>query len=468
MTGQDWIELGVLIVCFFVAALASGTETALTSVGRLRVRFLAEQGSKSARVLQRLRADPNRFLSTVLFVNTLALILASTSTALLSDSFFTAWGMPSPLKLWFALLVSFVLSVILLIAAEVTPKTLAIAQAERLALFVAGPVDQLAGFLGPILWAVTLISRAITGGRAARAPYLTEEELVTLLHVSEEQGVIEEQEHQMIHGIIEIGDKAVREIIIPRTDIIAVERGATLKDIIKLFKEHRHTRMPVYEHDIDHVVGLIHTKDLLLFYTLATSQKFDMDKVLRPIEFTPEQKKVDELLNEMRTKKVHMMIVVDEYGGTAGLVTLEDLLEEIVGEIRDEYDTAEQDQLVILNDHEARVDAGFPMEELNSRLGLSIEESRDYDSVGGYVHAMLGKIASGGDTFKSGRARWTVEKVKGRRIMSVRLTADRPWPAEALVASGLAHPAQSDARGHAEAADRFSEDALEDESGHLS
>jgi len=366
------------------------------------------------------------------------------------------------------LLVSVALSVILLIAAEVTPKTLAIAHAERVALFVAGPVDGLAGFLGPILWAVTIISRAITGGRAARAPYLTEEELVTLLHVSEEQGVIEEQEHQMIHGIIEIGDKAVREIIIPRTDIIAVERGASLKDIIKLFKEHRHTRMPVYERDIDHVVGLIHTKDLLLFYTLATSQKFDMDRVLRPIEFTPEQKKVDELLNEMRTKKVHMMIVVDEYGGTAGLVTLEDLLEEIVGEIRDEYDTAEQDQLVILNDHEARVDASFPMEELNSRLGLSIEESRDYDTVGGYVQAMLGKIAEATDTFKSGQARWTVEKVKGRRIVSVRLTSDRPWPAEALIASGLAHPAQSDARGQPDSMDHLAADALEDESGHLS
>src|SRR5437870_13532227 len=218
------------------------------------------------------------------------------------------------------LIVSFVLSIVLLIVAEVTPKTLAISQAERWALAAAGPVDRIASFLSPILWAVTIISRGITGGRAARAPYLTEEELLTVLHVSEEQGVIEEQEHQMIHGIIEIGDKTVREIMIPRTDIIAVAHDATLRDIVKLFKQYRHTRMPVFEKDIDHVIGLIHTKDLLLFYTLSTSEKFDMDKVLRPIEYTPEQKKVDELLNEMRTKKVHMMIVVDEYGGTAGLV----------------------------------------------------------------------------------------------------------------------------------------------------
>ncbi|HEV2967553.1 MAG TPA: CNNM domain-containing protein, partial [Candidatus Dormibacteraeota bacterium] len=270
MTGQELIEVVVLVVCFFVAALASGTETALTSVGRLRVRFLAEQGSQAANILQRLRADPNRFLSTVLFVNTLALIVASTATALLSDDVFTRWGVLGGWKLALTLLVSVALSVVLLIAAEVTPKTLAITNAERVALAAAGPVDRLASFLGPILWIVTFVSRGITAGRAARAPYLTEEELISLLHVSEEQGVIEEQEHQMIHGIIEIGDKTVREIMVPRTDIVAVERNAELREVVRVFKEHRHTRLPVFDHDIDHVVGLIHTKDLLLFYTLSS------------------------------------------------------------------------------------------------------------------------------------------------------------------------------------------------------
>src|SRR3977135_4050707 len=186
MPGQEFFEVIVLVVCFFVAALASGTETALTSVGRLRVRFLAEQGSKAASILQRLRADPNRFLSTVLFVNTLALIVASTATALLSESLFTRWGVAEGLRLWLTLLDSVILSVILLIAAEVTPKTLAITHAERVALLAAGPVDSLASFLAPILWAVTLISRALTGGRAARAPFPTEEKPLTLPHVSAE------------------------------------------------------------------------------------------------------------------------------------------------------------------------------------------------------------------------------------------------------------------------------------------
>ncbi|MEA2656563.1 MAG: magnesium and cobalt exporter, family, partial [Chloroflexota bacterium] len=280
MDATEWFELIVLVICFFVAAAASGTETALTSVGRLRVRFLAEQGSKAASILQRLRADPNRYLSTVLFTNTLALIVASTATTLITDSLFVKWGVPAEFHLWLALLVSFLLSVILLIAAEVTPKTLAIRYAERVALAAAGPVDRLATALGPVLWAVTLVSRALTGGRAARAPYLTEQELLTLLHVSEEQGVIEEQEHQMIHGIIEIGDKTVREIMVPRTDIIAVEKKAPLKEIVRVFKEHRHTRLPVFDGDIDHVIGLIHTKDLLLYYTLSTTQAFDIEKIL--------------------------------------------------------------------------------------------------------------------------------------------------------------------------------------------
>jgi CBS domain containing-hemolysin-like protein len=204
--------------------------------------------------------------------------------------------------------------------------------------------------------------------------------------------------------------------------------------------------MPVYEENIDHIIGLIHTKDLLLYYTLSSSQKFDMDKVLRPMEYTPEQKKVDELLNEMRTKKQHMVIVVDEYGGTAGMVTLEDLLEEIVGEIRDEYDTAEEDLLTLVNDHEARVDAGFPLEELNERLRLGIEESGDYDSVGGYVHAMLGKIAEAGDAFQVGHTRWVVERVKGRRIEMVRLISQDRWPEEGI--EGSPHSALEEPTGH--------------------
>jgi CBS domain containing-hemolysin-like protein len=199
MTGQDWAEVTLLVVCLVLAGFASGTETALTSVGRLRVRYLAEQGSKAAATLARLRADPNRFLSTVLFTNTLALILASTATALLSENLFQSWGVPAEFRLWLSLLASVLLSIVLLIVAEVTPKTLAISHAERVALAAAVPVDRLATALTPILWAVTIISRGITGGRGSRAPYLTEEELITA-HTSPGGGGHRKRRAKMIHG----------------------------------------------------------------------------------------------------------------------------------------------------------------------------------------------------------------------------------------------------------------------------
>src|SRR5215472_13630429 len=259
MDSQAYGEIALLVICVAVASLASATETALTSVGRLRVRHLAEEGSPAAATLERLQQDPNRFLSTVLVVNTLALILASFASTLLSVRY-----MPARLGFLGDLIVSLVLSVFLLIFAEVTPKTIAIRRAESLALHAAGPVDALARFLRPVLWFITLVSRAITGGRAARSPYLTEEELMTLLHVSEEQGVIEEEEREMIHGIIEIGDKLVREVMVPRTDITAIRRGSSLEEVVHVFREHGHTRLPIYEGDLDHIVGLVNVKDLVL------------------------------------------------------------------------------------------------------------------------------------------------------------------------------------------------------------
>jgi CBS domain containing-hemolysin-like protein len=432
MDSQTYGELALLVICVGLAALASATETAMTSVGRLRVRHLVDEGSEAAQVLERLQQDPNRFLSTVLVVNTLALILASFATTLLSVRY-----MPGSLGFWGDLLVSLVLSVFLLIFAEVTPKTIAIRRAESLALVAAGPVDALARVLRPVLWFITLVSRAITGGRAARSPYLTEEELMTLLHVSEEQGVIEEEEREMIHGIIEIGDKLVREVMVPRTDITALPRGCTREEVVRVFREHGHTRLPVYEGDLDHIVGLVNVKDLVL--SLADGgQPFDLEAILRPIHYTPQSKKVDELLHQMQSEKVHIMIVLDEYGGTAGLVTLEDLLEEIVGEIRDEYDVAEEEPVTVVSDREAIVDASYPMGELNEMLDLGLEESEDYDSVGGYVMATLGQVPEAGATFDSGSVHWTVEKVNGRRVVKVRLRSERPWPDPVLEEAGLA------------------------------
>ena len=434
MDGQAVGEVAVLVICSVLAAMASATETALTSVGRLRVRHLVEEGNPRARVLQKLHEDTNRMLSTVLVLNTLALILASAASTLLGVRYLPRqWGVLG------TFVVDLVLTVLLLVVAEVTPKTLAIRNAERLALMTAPAVDAIATLLRPVLWFITIISRAITAGRAARGPYLTEHELFSILQLSEEQGVIEEEEREMIHGIIEIGDKLVREVMTPRTDIVAVENTAQLEEVVQVIRTHGHSRIPVFEGDADHIVGLVLAKDVLLRFARG-ERGVPVSELVRDVHYTPESKKVDELLHEMQELNVHMMVVVDEYGGTAGIVTHEDLLEEIVGEIRDEYDVAEEEPITLISDREALVDARFPMEELNEKLALGIAESEEYDSVGGYIYSVLGSIPEIGATFEGGRAQWTVEQVNGQRIMRVRITSRDPWPDPVLIEAGMNPP----------------------------
>ena len=440
MSTQNWVELFVLVICVFLAAIASGTETALTSVNRLRVRHLAEDGSQRAAILQRLQQDPQRFLGTVLIVNTFSLIIASAAATLIGIDLLhphLSHGLGTAADFG----ISFLLSLFLLIFAEITPKTLAVRHADRVALQMAPAVDRLATILSPVLWFVTSVSRVVVPGRGHVRAFVTEAELMTLLSVSEEQGVIEEEEREMIQSIVEIGDKLVREVMVPRTDVVAVAKGATPEEIVQIIQSKGHTRLPVYERDIDHIIGLVHAKDLLRVFVRGTNaNEFRIERLLRPINAVPEQKKVDELLHEMRLKKAHMMVVIDEYGGTAGIVTLEDVLEEIVGEIRDEYDLAEKEPLEIVSDHEAVVDGGYSMDELNDKLGLGIAESDEYDSVGGYLNSMLGSIPDAGATFQDPPFHWKVDEVNGSRVTKVRVTTDEHWPHSTLLEAGIKPP----------------------------
>jgi putative hemolysin len=445
LNAQSWAELIVLIVCVVLAAVASGTETALTSVNRLRVRHLAEDGSPRAAILQHLQQDPQRFLGTVLIVNTFALIIASASATLLGLTLLDPY-LPKGLGTIGDFGVSFVLSLFLLIFAEITPKTLAVRHADRVALQMASAVDRLATFLSPLLWFVTLVARAVVPGRGHVRAFVTEAELMTLLSVSEEQGIIEEEEREMIQGIVEIGDKLVREVMIPRTDMVAVAKDASLTEIAEVMEKQGHTRLPVYDADVDHIIGLIHAKDVLKHFAKG-DHDFQLTRILRPINQTPEQKKVDELLHDMRQKKAHMMVVIDEYGGTAGIVTLEDVLEEIVGEIRDEYDLAEKEPLEIVSVSEAIVDGGFSMDELNKLLDLGIVESDEYDSVGGYLNSILGAIPKNGATIDQPPIHWKVEQMNGSRVDKVRVVTDDHWPHDTLLDHGIQPPDNPHLRG---------------------
>jgi putative hemolysin len=438
LSTQNWVELFILVLCIFLAALASGTETALTSVNRLRVRHLAEDGSARAATLQKLQQDPQRFLGTVLIVNTFALIIASAAATLLGIDLLHP-VLPHAFGTLGDFVVSFVLSLFLLIFCEITPKSLAVRHADRVALQVAPTVDRLASFLAPMLWFVTSVARVLVPGRGHVRAFVTEAELMTLLSVSEEQGIIEEEERDMIQGIVEIGDKLVREVMVPRPDIVAVEKGVSAEEIAQLMETKGHTRIPVYDKDIDHIIGLVHAKDLLRQF-VGRKDTFRLERIVRPILQIPEQKKVDELLHEMRQKKAHMMVVIDEYGGTAGIVTLEDVLEEIVGEIRDEYDVAEKEPFELVSPNEALVDGGYSMDELNDRLDLGITESDEYDSVGGYLNSVFGAIPKEGQTYEDPPIHWKVEEMNGYRIVRVRITTDDHWPHDALLEAGMKPP----------------------------
>ncbi len=333
----------VIVLGLVIAAFAAAAETSLTSVSRIRMRSLAEDGNKRARTVTRLHADPNGYLSTILSLNTVAVIVVSTATALLISNYLQK--IPQAVG-------TVVLSVIVLIFCEIAPKSLALRFNERFALVLAGPVQALTRLLRPLVGGLSLISRLIvraaTRGHTVRGPFVTEEELKLLLYVGEQEGIVEQEEREMIHGILEMTDKTVREVMVPRVDVVAVEATDSIADVIKVIIEYGYSRIPIYEDNVDNIVGVVYAKDLLRHGVIGDDQR-PLKAIAREPYYTPEAKHVGELLREMKVRKVHIAVVVDEHGGTAGIVTFEDLIEEIVGPIRDEYDMREVEELQIVS-----------------------------------------------------------------------------------------------------------------------
>ncbi len=333
--GEAWFQLILLVIMLILCALASATETALTSVSRIKLRNLAEEGDLKAAEIQRLLANPNVFLSTILIVNSVATIVASSMATVLALRFSTSWG---------ELISSFVLSLVVLIFCEIPPKTAAVQNPMRFARAMIGVVRGTAQVLRPLVWALSGITRflvRITGGQSVRhGPFVTEEELRLLVTVGEEEGVLEEAETEMIHSIFEFADTPVREVMIPRIDIVALENNATVEQAVDLALQGGLSRIPVYEKTIENITGVLYTKDMLK-QLREGHDSAPIRNLVRPAYFVPETKKLDDLLLEIRQKRVHMVIVIDEYGSVSGLVTIEDLVEEIVGDIKDEYDQEE-------------------------------------------------------------------------------------------------------------------------------
>ena len=423
------VFLLVMLNAFFAAA-----EIAIVSVRRTRVKQLAEEGDSRAIILQRLLDRPTNFMATVQIGVTLVGFLASAYTAVgiagLPAGWLVSLGVsPAAAQGTAVFLVTVVLGFITLVLGEIAPKSLAMLHAERLALFFASPVQVMSVLALPAVKTVSFLSDLVVrpfGGHVKfTAPILTEEEFKMLVDSGEEEGVIEEEEKEMIHSIFDFTDTVARQVMKPRTDMKAAPVTSSLDELLDLITTSGHTRIPIYEENVDHVVGVVHAKDLLPILR-QDKRFFDIKAVMREAYFIPETKAVDELLADFKRGNVQMAIVRDEYGGTAGLVTVEDLLEEIVGEIWDEYDIEEPLIQVIDQDH-AIVNARMNVDDLNEHMSIDIPESEEYETIGGFVFDLFGRQPNEGEIVSYSNLDFTVQQVEDGRLHAIAVTrTERP------------------------------------------
>jgi CBS domain containing-hemolysin-like protein len=409
MSGGDTSLLIIAAVFIVVAGLFSSAEAALGSFSRVRAEELAESGVSGSRRLLHLASDAPRYLNTVLFLRALfeiSAIVIVTEVALsrVSDRLLAVLISAGPM-----LVVSFVI-------VGVIPRTVGRQHAQRLSLASAGLIVLLTRILGPLPQALILIGNAITPGKGfSEGPFASEAELRELVDLAEASKVIESDERQMIHSVFELGDTLVREVMVPRTDVVFIERTKTLRQAMSLALRSGFSRIPVVGENIDDVVGFAYLKDLTkrVFDKHEAEQTERVESVMRSVLYVPDSKPVDELLREMQAGRKHVAVVVDEYGGTAGLVTIEDVLEEIVGEITDEYDEEEVD-VERLASGMLRVSSRFPVDDLGELTGLSIDDD-DVDSVGGLIAKHLGRVPIAGSTVEVEGLRFEAEAPRGRR-----------------------------------------------------
>lgn len=406
-------EIIALLVTLSVCAFSSASETALTSVNRIRIRNLAEEGDKRAKQIDTLLTRPNVFLTAILVLNNVAIILASSLGTIIALSLFSNYG---------EIISTIFISIVALVFCEVTPKNAALQNAETWSRLVIPIISAVAWLLQPISWMLTGISSALLGifGIPLRrtGPSVTEGELLLLVNVGEEEGVLEKEERSMISSIFELSDTTVREIMVPRIDMVTLEAGATLAEAVDLITQGGQSRIPMYEGTIDNIIGVLYAKDLLREMRQQNAD-FNVRHLIRGAYFVPEAKKLDDLLHELQTQHVHMAIVFDEYGAVAGLVTIEDLVEEIIGDIQDEYDREEVTSEKV-SATEYIVDAKMNLDDFNDLVGSSLESDEDYDSVAGFVLAKLDKIPNVGDTIVADGIVLTVMATRGRRITKIR------------------------------------------------
>lgn len=410
MDGGDVWLLTAAAALVVLAGLFSGAEAALASFSRARAEELLAEGRAGAARLVTLLEDPARYLNTALFLRLLCEISAIVLVALTIDEAYGGAWWPAVLTTIGAMLV------VSFVAIGVAPRTIGRQHAERVALLSAAPLSFVTAVLGPLPKLLILVGNALTPGKGFReGPFSTETELRELVDLAEASSLIESGERKMIHDVLELGDTIAREVMVPRTDVVYIERHKNLRQTLSLFLRSGFSRVPVIGENLDDVVGVAYLKDIVRRDFEAPDVEFTqrIDEVMRPAHFVPDSKPVDALLSEMQAMRQHIAVVVDEYGGTAGLVTIEDILEEIVGEITDEYD-AEDVLVENLDGGGVRVSSRYPIDDLDELFGFDVEEE-DVDSVGGLMAKHLGRVPIPGSVVEAHGLRFEAEAATGRR-----------------------------------------------------
>lgn len=407
------IQIGLLVILLIGSGFFSASETALMSISKIRIRYMEEDGVKGAKLVSKLLEDSNRLLSSILVGNNIVNIAA---TSISTSLFINLWGEQGVAA------ATALMTVLVLIFGEITPKTISANNPEKVAVFVAKPIKIFMTLLKPVVGVFNVITKIIFKILGVDddgvKPFITEEELKAMVNVSHEEGLLEIEEREIINNVFEFGDMQAKEAMVQRLDMVAIDIEDSYDEIIELFKTEKLSRMPVYEETIDDIIGILNIKDVI-FLSDEEIESFDVKKYLREPFFTYEFKKITQLLEEMKKDKSQMAVVVDEYGGTAGLITIEDLVEVIVGDIEDEYDE-EDDEIQVISSKEFLVEGSTKISDVNEILDIELE-SEEFDSIGGYIIGYIKHIPEEEEVIEVDGIKFHIESVDKNRIKKIRI-----------------------------------------------
>ena len=408
LSSLDIGELVIILLLILLAAFLAASETAITRMTRIRAYHLSEEGKRGARALVRIAEDPAPYLNVILLLTLLVQLGGTTLAGVVAVRHLHRIG---------EVVATLAMTILLFVFAEVTPKTFSVMNTDRAGLRLAPFIAGATLAVGPVARALIRIANVVMPGKGLpQGPFVTEQEIKAMAEVASEEESIEEGEAELIHSIFEFGDTLTREVMVPRPDIVAAPIGSGIRQVLDLMLKHGYSRIPVYRDTLDEIDGVVYAKDALR-HLHAGKANVPIPQIMREAYFVPETKRVAELLREMQQRRVHIAIVSDEYGSVAGLVTIEDLLEELVGEIADEYDV-EESQVEMVDDQTYRVDGKLPIDEVNDLLEVDLPHD-EWDTVGGLIYGLLGAVPTQGATVSFDHLTFTAEKVQGRRIAKV-------------------------------------------------